>query len=128
MIPGQYLFGKKISDEWLTSGTASRLFAFSVIVTLAATAVLLIFEVRDTSVLSRIFWGVCGVLFPLSIFFLWGGMWRYWMTGQPSSHVARRIWFIFLLFGMWYGAVLYYAFVYLPATRKHNEHLEDAAK
>ena len=119
MIPGRYFFGKKISDEWLASRDASRLFAGASVLTLAATAVWLAgVQIQDTGVLSRIFWGTFGVLIPLSIFFLLGGMWNYWMRCDPSGRLARRIWFAILLIGFWYGSILYYAFVYLRTRRR----------
>jgi hypothetical protein len=43
-------------------------------------------------------------------------MWHYWGECDSSSPAARRAWFFVLIFGLWYGAVLYYLFVYLPST------------
>jgi hypothetical protein len=119
MIPGRYNFGTNISDEWLASGDASRLLAGASAFTLAATAGWLAgVQVQDTGVLSRVLWGIFGVLLPISVFFLWGGMWSYWMRCDPSSRLARRIWFAILLIGFWYGSILYYAFVYLRTRRR----------
>jgi len=56
--------------------------------------------------------GIEAVLGPLSVFFLWIGMWRYWIRIDNSSRREKIISFILLFVGMFYGAVIYYFFVY----------------
>jgi hypothetical protein len=70
------------------------------------------------SVVGNLFWGTAGVFTAVSVFYLWGGMWKYWIRLDLSSRAARRTWFLVLLIGVWYGGVLYYSFVYIPAIRK----------
>jgi hypothetical protein len=128
-FPGSFIW-KHISDEWLTSRKASVLFGASSVLILGTTAALYnYFPTEDTSKSIACFWCAAVILCAACIPFLWGGMWRFWMIGDPSNRLARGIWFLFLAFGVWYGAVFYYVFVYLPATyRREKMNLEDAAK
>lgn len=57
---------------------------------------------------------ILGVLGPIALFFLWFGMWRYWVRIDSSKVYAKRLWFVVLLVGFWYGSCLYYFFVYRP--------------
>jgi drug/metabolite transporter (DMT)-like permease len=129
IFPGSFIW-RHISDKWLMSKIASVLFAISSIVIAGMTAVLgSDVQIQNTGAFSAFFWAVAGSLCGVSIFFLWGGMWRYWMLGKPSNRIARRIWFALLVVGVWYGALLYYALVYMPAIRKRERgHLEGMAK
>jgi len=52
-------------------------------------------------------------------------MLRYWTRGEPVNRIARRIWFIVLILGNCYGAILYYALVYAPAVRRRNRELAE---
>jgi hypothetical protein len=63
---------------------------------------------------SRLPWGILGVLGPVAIFFLWFGMWRYWVRIDRTAGWERRKWFIVLLVGFWWGSCLYCMLVYLP--------------
>ena len=67
---------------------------------------------------AQILVGAGGVLFAFSAFFVWGGMWRYWSINGTNSAAARRVWFCLLLFGVWYGAILYYSLVYLQGRSR----------
>jgi hypothetical protein len=129
IFPGSFIW-RRISDEWLVGKKASVLFAVSSVLIAGMTAALFSDVLtQDSGSLITLFWCVAGSLCAVGIFFLWGGMWRYWMLGEPSNRAARRIWFLFLVVGMWYGAVLYYALVYLSASaRRNREHLEGTAR
>jgi hypothetical protein len=76
-------------------------------------------KVNDFSLLSRVFGGIAGVLGSLSVFLLWSGMWRYWTRIDESRKAGRRFWFCILLVGIWFGAALYYALVYVPEVKRH---------
>ena len=39
--------------------------------------------------------------------FLWLGMWVYWLRMERSSILVRTMWFLALLFGIYYGALIY---------------------
>jgi hypothetical protein len=118
MFPGSFIW-RHISDEWLLSKTASRLFAVSSILVVTITFFLLVVgNLQDFDPVSRLLLDCWGALGAASIFFLWGGMWKYWINRDPSERIVRRIWFVVLLFGVWYGAVLYYLFVFLPKTKR----------
>jgi hypothetical protein len=128
-FPGSFIW-KHISDEWLVSRNASALFAVSSVLILGMTAASYnYFPTQNTGMFIADFWCAAVILCAAGIPFLWGGMWRYWMIGGASNGSARRIWFFFLAFGLWYGAVFYYVFVYLPATHgRRKVNLKDAAK
>ena len=59
-------------------------------------------------------WDILGIVEALGILFLWLGMWRYWSRVDDSKHSAKRLWFLVLLIGFWWGSVLYYFLSYLP--------------
>jgi membrane protease YdiL (CAAX protease family) len=117
MFPGSFIWNR-ISDEWLTSKAATGLFAASSGIILIVTPIWFGYlEVPNSNLLENLFLGFSGVAGALSIFFLWGGMWRYWIRLDLSRRSAKRLSFCTLLFGIWYGAILYYLFVYFPAQR-----------
>jgi membrane protease YdiL (CAAX protease family) len=128
MFPGSFIW-RRISDEWLMSKAASVLFAISSGVIALVTAALLsgVLLAEDSSA-GKLLWAIAGSSCGIGIFFLWGGMWRYWMKGKPPNRVARRIWFVLMVVGVWYGAVLYYIFVYLPSARKSDRERFGAAE
>jgi amino acid transporter len=128
-LPRSFIW-KWLGNEWFVTEKASALFAVSSLLTLVLTVVLYI-GVPSSSTLSTasiVLYGVVGFVCPLAMFFLWIGMLRFWTRGEPSNRAARRIWFIVLILGLCYGAILYYAFVYMPTVRRKSRvHLEGAA-
>jgi uncharacterized membrane-anchored protein len=110
-------FWERVGDDWITSKPARLLFGVATSLIAMITFVPFVRVSRNPPPLGNILLGLIGVLAGLSVFFLWSGMWRYWIRRDASSRSARRIWFIILLVGIWYGAVVYYLFVYLPTTR-----------
>lgn len=118
MYPGSFIW-KWIDNSWLVSKSASALFAAAGFVIVAMTWVVFSDTINHPSgPVANVILGVGGVLGALGAVFLWGGMWRYWIECDSSTVAARRFWFVVLAAGLWYGAMLYYATVYLPATRQ----------
>jgi hypothetical protein len=118
MYPGSF-FWNRVSDKWLKSRTASLLFAISTVVILAMTAIWFDYvHLSEDVFIQNLFLAVAGVLSVASIVFLWGGMWSYWLKCDDSKRILRKITFVFLLLGFWYGAIVYYLVVYLPAVRR----------
>jgi hypothetical protein len=116
IYPGSVIW-KRISDEWLVSKAASGLFAVSSFVIAGVTWLLFGYNLPQNPPLTvEVLCGILGVSGPIAMFFLWGGMWRYWMRGEPSNRFLRRLWFVALVLGIWYGAILYYLLVYLPGA------------
>lgn len=110
----QSIFWRHVGRQWFLSGRASVAFGASAAMIIAMTAVFFAdVPIRDTGPLSELLWGAFGVLSGLSVLFLWTGMWHYWRVLDYSNPVWRRLWFVALTLGFWYGAVLYYVFVYL---------------
>jgi hypothetical protein len=111
----------RVSEEWLMSKTAYLLFATATVVILAvslAVALLGIPAEDEVTPIARAIWGTGGVFGALSAFFLWDGMWHYWKVCDSSSRIMRRVWFLFLLLGVWYGAILYFLAIYSPSVTK----------
>ncbi|SRR6266446_7310850 len=105
----------KSMDDWLTTRQAAKLFLVSTLLVLALTPVFLgRIDTTRMSFWARLPWGVLGVLGPIALFFLWIGMWRYWVHLDNSRAWVKRMWFIVLLAGFWWGSVLYYLSAYLP--------------
>jgi hypothetical protein len=107
----------RIGDRWLVSRSASNMFGAAAILIVVVTALLAFNMAQDTGLLSEVFWAVAGVLSGLGAFFIWSGMWRFWSRLDQSSRFARRVWFVTLLIGLWYGAVLYFVLVYMRSPR-----------
>jgi hypothetical protein len=51
--------------------------------------------------------GICGAYAGLGSVCLWVSMWVYWVAVERSSTAARVGWFLVLLFGLHYGALVY---------------------
>ncbi len=84
----------------------------------------------DTSKASHLqhhLWDVLGALEAIGILFLWLGMWRYWTRVDDSNRSAKRLWFIVLLIGFWWGSALYYFLAYLPQTIRRKGLTHEAA-
>ncbi len=117
MCPGSFIW-RRIDDDWLMSRSASAFFALSALIIVVMTVVIFAnIESRTLGSVGNTLLGIGGVFAAVGVFFLWGGMWRYWTRCDTSSLVGRRLWFLALAVGLWYGAILYYAFVYLPSAR-----------
>jgi hypothetical protein len=115
-----YFLWRHISDEWITSKTAACMLGASATLSIALTPVFW-GDVRivNYGLWNRVLWGSVGILTPASIFFNWFGMWRYWARNDTSGTFARRLSFILLIVGVWFGAAIYYAAVYLPQVRQN---------
>lgn len=111
-----------LRDEWLVSTQASRLFLIAALCVIALLPFFLgLVDPDQMSFWRRLPWGLLGIVGPVSIFFLWIGMWRYWIRIDDSSVWSKRGSFLLLLLGVWYGATIYYFFFYLPQTsQKRN--------
>jgi hypothetical protein len=104
-----------LRDEWLVRRQAAKLFFLATLLVLAVTPQLLGW-VSPLSMPAwiRVPWAVLTISGTVALFFLWFGMWRYWARVDDSKRSTRRIWFLVLLFGFWYGSCVYYYCVYLP--------------
>jgi len=118
LYPGSFIW-KRFSDAWLVSKHASRLLGLSAFIIVGMSIILVANRTQAWISDGGAFLGAGGVLAAVSVFFIWGGMWRYWMICDSSS-LARRLWFAVMVFGLWYGAIIYYALVYLPRARGFN--------
>lgn len=105
----------RFSDEWLVTSWASRLFLLAVPFVLAVTPVFFGWvNIRKPTPVTQVLGGTVGVVGPIALFFLWFGMWRYWVRFDTSGSRSRKVWFVILLVGLWCGSVLYYLLVYRP--------------
>jgi hypothetical protein len=121
--PGTFLRGYK--DEWLATRQAAKLFFLSAILLLALTPVFLGWiDTAKMTFWMRLPWGILGVLGPIALFFLWLGMWRYWLRIDDSRAWVKRIWFLILLIGFCWGSFLYYFSVCLPQTIRRRGSVE----
>ncbi len=109
------------TDGWLVSRQAIRFFFVAVVFVLALTPIFLgSTDPATTSLPLRLLWTVVGMVGTISLFFLWFGMWRYWVRLDHSTVFAKRLWFVILLFGLWWGSCLYYFFAYLPQVTRRE--------
>jgi phosphatidylglycerophosphate synthase len=99
----------RIGDKWLVGRTAAALFAASAIASVGISVVL----IRQGAFPPPLW-----VPMVLSGLFLISGMRQYWTKRDQGPRTARRNWFFALTFGVWFGAALYCAFVYLPQVKR----------
>ncbi len=110
-----------LKSLWITTRQAAITFAACILLILALTPVFLGKVNANTMPFwTRFPWGILGVVGPVAIFFLWIGMWSYWVYFDTSGAWAKRISFLILLLGFWWGACIYYLFVYLPQTVRRS--------
>jgi hypothetical protein len=110
---GPFGFYNWFKDDWLVSLRAVKLFLVAAIFVLGTIPIFLgRIDPAKLAIWMRFPLGIEGALGPISIFFLWIGMWRYWIRLDNSSKMAKGVSFFLLLFGMFYGSVIYYFLVY----------------
>lgn len=109
----QEVFWDRIGDRWLVGRGAAVLFAASAMATVVGSVALIWKWAAVFAELPILIVTVC-----LSGLFLMSAMNRYWARCDRGSRVARRIWYFVLTLGVFYGASLYYAAVYLPQVRR----------
>jgi len=120
---GPFGFWNWYTDEWLVGRQAAKLFFVAIVFVIAALPVFLglIEDPAKMSFPPRLAWTIVGIVATISVPFLWLGMWRYWVRLDNSGVLAKRIWFVILLFGLCYASCLYYFLVYRPQiARKVN--------
>ena len=64
--------------------------------------------------------GLCGAYAALGAICLYVTMWVYWIAVQRGPLGARIGWFVALLFGVHYGAMIYAMRVWTTSIRKVN--------
>ncbi len=103
------------NDTWQVSRQALTLFCISTLFVVALGPIFFgLVDPAKQSSWERVLWGFEGVLGPISLFFLWFGMWRYWARLDTSTPALKTASFILLLVGLCFGAILYCFFVYRP--------------
>ena len=66
-----------------------------------------------------ILFGIWGVYTGIGAVILWVAMWVYWVAWENSSFSARTGWFLALLFGMHYGALVYAIYLWNKGVIKN---------
>ena len=108
-------------DDWLISPQAARLFFASTIFVLALIPVARgMVDPARMMLWERIPLTIFAMVGTLAHLFLWIGMWKYFARVDGSKVYEKRLWFLILLFGFWYGSCLYCYFVYLPQVMRRN--------
>lgn len=108
-------------DDWLVSRQALSLFSASTVFVLATAPIFLgHVTLGKQSALGQLLWGVEGVVGTISIFFLWFGMWRFWVRLDSSTGILKGTSFFLLLIGFWFGSVPYCFFIYRPQVLKRT--------
>jgi hypothetical protein len=120
---GDHVFGssiwRKIGDTRLVSKSASAAFAVSVVVILGMTVAIVKTEPETIGSVVRLFLGLGGILAALTVFSC-GAHVAVLGKCDSSSLSARQARFFALIFGLWYGTILYYLAVYLPNTQRSD--------
>jgi hypothetical protein len=101
------------NDNWQVSRQALTLFCISTLFVVALGPIFFgLVDPAKQSPWERLLWGFEGVLGPISLFFLWFGMWRYWVRLDTSTPALKTASFVLLLVGLWFGAIPYCFFIY----------------
>ena len=111
---------KRLDDVWLVTNRAAKLLLICTFFVIALTPMFIGYMPSSPSALTEMIWGAVGVCGALALFIIWVAMWRYWARVDNSNAWVKRLWFIILLAGFWYGSVLYYYCVYLPQRRRRG--------
>ena len=109
------MFRGLFRDDRLVSQTYLRLFSVSAVLCVAVT--LFWFhpvDPLDTVLWLRILITVIGMGATVGLFFIWLGIWFYWVRLDGSEAWQKALWFFVLLAGFCLGSTLYFLFVYLP--------------
>jgi hypothetical protein len=128
MYPPQKLCGLRppglfdwFNDNWQVSRQALTLFCASTLFVIALGPIFFgLIEPAKQSRLDGFFWGFEGVVGSISVFFLWFGMWRYWVRLDTSTPALKTASFFLLLVGAWFGAIPYCFFVYRPQVLRRT--------
>lgn len=101
-------------DNLITRGYITA-FLLSSIAVVACTILLLTLGVPLRMPLwLRIPYTCLGMLAAIGACEIWFGMWSYWERFDASGVWTKRLWFLVLLFGFWFGSILYFFAVYIP--------------
>ena len=104
-----------LRDDRIGSSPTAKLFCVAAICVIFVLPVYLGFvNLTKLSFWQRFPWATLTVLGPIGGVFIWFGMWRYWARIDSSGVWMKRASFLVLLVGLWYGAIVYYLFIYLP--------------
>jgi hypothetical protein len=115
-----FLLRQRRSEGWLKSPKAIVSFSIATISILASTVMSYTVGPHPGEFVNTLA-GILGVLGGLSAFYLWGGMWFFWVDLHTRGRRGRILWAILLTVGLWYGAILYFLAVYLPAMKLEKE-------
>jgi len=110
------------TKDWLVWGGGPFALLLSTIAILGVTAYLYSFPIMHVdlqrlateSAFVRYTSGIIGAVGAIGGALLYVAMWFYWARIDESSGWKKRIWFLVLLLGLWYGSCLYYFAVYRP--------------
>jgi hypothetical protein len=119
---GRFLLWRGPSDDWLLSRQAAALFCLSAVSSLAIAPILLGWvHLARMSFWPRLPWEVLGIVGAIALVTLYFGMWVYWVRLDDSGKWTKRVWFLVLLLGPWYGSCAYCFAVYLPLVLRKRQ-------
>ena len=119
VYPGGFVW-KWLPDRAVVSLTSAILFGLASSIIVVVTVITAEVNRRDDVFLHKdAILALAGALAALSVVFLWGGMWTYWVDWDTSPTATKRLWFVIMVCGVWYGAIAYFLAVYVR-TRKSN--------
>lgn len=103
------------NDGWIGTRRAAIWFAAATFVAVPVYAFMLgLVDPSHWQPSSRLILNLLAIPGILSVFFVWLGMLRYWARRDASGRWSKRLWFVVLVGGIWYGGCLYCWFAYLP--------------
>lgn len=109
-----------LRDDWLVSRLAVKVFFISAVLVIAMTPIFVGVDTTNMTFWHRLPWGILGIIGPIGIVSIWLGMWRYWLRLDTSPKGVKRVWFLVLLIGFWWGSCAYYFLAYLPQVMRRS--------
>jgi hypothetical protein len=108
-----------ISQSWLFSTTARRIYFASALLTVALVGTLLAIYMAMAAAGTRALTPSASPVVRILLFpeiageaALWVGMWYFWFGFDRSHYLKKAMWFVSLFFLAPLGTLLYYFFVY----------------
>lgn len=121
-------FFESRGDEWFFSHSARLSFFVATLFVLGLTPVLWGALPQHPSFWLNLLFGLSGVFGTFALFYLYLGMWRFWIRIDSSAKRVKGFWFAVLLLGLWWGSAVYFYLSYLFQTRRGtSEHLPTQA-
>ncbi len=115
-------FWNDARDQWLTTVRAAKLFfVATLLIPIVTLQMFGLVNPLGMPIWTRVPWSILSMAGTVALFFIWFGMWRYWMKRDYSGRSSKAVWFAVMLLGFWFGSCVYYYCAYLPQVTRNRD-------